>query len=192
MQEKTELKDVNEEVKVEEKPKRKKTKATSFILPMLGKSIYFFNSYLLNCYVGDKELIEKYPNHIFVLLKIEDKEEYRTIKKEMESLKTFIESYNPMENKTEMFIFSIPKIYKKDYELFLRGKYSEFSNKLKEEVMVLNKVNKDSVIYAAFTRATWLRKNWEDQLNCKIPYYQEVLSIPNLKNEIYNNKNFIF
>ena len=180
-----------ENLKIDEKSdnkkeKSKKTKSTSFILPMLGKSIYFYNPFLINCFVGDKRFCRKYSNHIFVLLKIEDNNEYKTVEKDLKSLNNFVLSYIPIKNETKMMVFKVPEEYTLDYFRFLRGEYSKFSNRLKEEVMKLNNVNKKSVIYAAFTKAKWLKETWEKELNCKILPYSEVLSIPNLENEIYN------
>jgi len=175
----------NNNINETEKKIVKKTKATSFILPMLGKSIYFYKPYLINCYVGDRKFC-KYDHHIFVFLKVDESKEYEIIRDELKALKNFEFEYSPTWG-TMMFVFSIPKDYFKDFMHFKDGKYSKFSEKLKEEVIRLNNVNRSSVIFGAFSKSEKLREAWEKDLNCSLPKDAEVLSVPNLDHEIYNN-----
>lgn len=160
-----------------------KTKATSFILPMLGLANEYYGSCMVNCYIGDvfkPELKDK----IFLLFKFSNTRYFANLEAELQNMPEFHSSYS-CGNEQEMFVFNVPKMYKKDYQLFKEGQYSKLSDVLKKETLRLNRLGPESNIWGAFTKSDRLRKIQEERIGEQLPKDAEVISLPDMNVEIY-------
>jgi hypothetical protein len=172
------------EIKVEEK---KTTKTSGFILPMLGFSRNFYGVALRNVYLGDGEKPE-YNEHIMLLFRFTSDPQFTWLDKQLEGHKEFVDRYDVDNGKSIMFVFKVPDVFKDDYNKFKKGKYSQFSPKLKQDTLKLNELTPDSNIYAAFTKGKRLRKYWADKLGVEEAVIDEVLSPPDPREEIFQYK----
>jgi hypothetical protein len=164
-----------------------KTKATSFILPMLGLPNEYYGSNFINCYIGDTSKPE-YIDKIFLLFKFSNTRYFASLESELQSMVEYISSYS-CGNDMEMFVFEVPKSYKEDYQLFKDGKYSQFSDILKKETLRLNHLGPESNIWGAFTKNKRLRDLQEERIGEKLPIGAEVISVPNMEVEVFKNNN---
>lgn len=103
------------------------------------------------------------------------------------------------ENKDELFVINeIPKKFIKDYKLFLDGKYSEFSEELKERLIKINgkstfkvggSLNKKGLpgltVYDMINPSVEKRKELADILGVDVKLVKEVYDPPKLENELY-------
>ena len=103
------------------------------------------------------------------------------------------------EEEDELYVVNeIPKKFIKDYNLFLNGKYSEFSDELKDRLSKINGkttfkvgggLNKKGLpgltVYDMINPSEEKRKELADILGVDVKLVKEVYNPPNLENEIY-------
>lgn len=153
----------------------KYNKSVHFLLPMLGLQLGYYST-LINCYIADvknKPEIKNY--HLFLHLKYEDEK--------LRGIAGFREQY-PVSGGI-MYVIRIPKQFDEDYLKFILGEYSKFSIEYKNLIfrLLTKPINKRNV-YKVITKDIELKKIIEDKIGCSIGD-QEVLSSPNMENEIY-------
>lgn len=158
---------------------RKYSKATSFILPMIGHPLSYFKA-LVHCYIADFEQEDNDLNFnkIFILtLENNDQLIYNHY---------FLKNYRT-KNNGYMYVFDVPVVFVENYQLFLDGKYSHFTTEYKD-FLVSKITRKDvmtSVIYKVLYRTADARKQVEDRVGQKLPLDAEVLSALNFAEETY-------
>jgi hypothetical protein len=108
-----------------------KKKCKMFLLPMLNTSLYHNNVDGVN-YLIDVSLVQMgFPQMVVTF----DNVDYIPLKEDIHRLSMsseYVDSeYGDDEKEVNMF-FDVPKIYKKDFELFTQGLYSQFSVGYKE------------------------------------------------------------
>lgn len=161
----------------------KQTKATSFLLPMLGLSTSYYGTNLINVYIGDKEKPE-FDNKILLLFRLSNDHFFEDIEAEITHMSEFIASYDVEPNKI-MFVFDVIDEYREDYKLFLEGSYSKFSDILKKETLRLNRLGPNSNVWGAFNRSEKIKKLQEERIGEELPKNAEVISKPELEEEIF-------
>ena len=92
----------------------KRTKASTFIMPMLGgdRSVFFWNTLFINCYIEDKSkilLVYRF-SHDPIFIKFE---------KALRKFKHFIEIRDP-DPEYVVFVFNIPELHQRDFNLFIK------------------------------------------------------------------------
>lgn len=124
-----------------------RTNSTRFVLPMLRNEKYtFFNlPSFENCYIGDSQK-PVYTNHILLLYKYNTSVEDDFLKFRIKSFHNYVTNY-VIDKHREMYVFEVPESLKEDYEVFKQGKYSEFSNTYKKQILDFHSVNNKSVLH---------------------------------------------
>lgn len=163
----------------------KSTKASIFIIPMLGFSRNYYEPFITNCYIGDGEKPE-YDKHIFILMKFSSDTKYGWLERSMEAHEEFTAKYDLENGKYTMFVFKVADKFKKDFEHFKVGSFSKFSTFLKHEILRLNEFGPDTNVASALSKGKKLRKYWEEQIGAPLPDGSEVMAVPKLKYEIFN------
>lgn len=152
-------------------------KSAYFILPLLELNVNrdknFINTYLLS------------KNHDFDFNTLY-LELYNPIDK-LERNSNYIGKFDTTDNNV-MYIFKIPDFYLSEYELFLSGQYSKFSDKAKM-IACKSVAGKDGItntnIYGILYKTDERRKYIENLVGEKLHADAELCSIPNLEREIY-------
>ena len=162
--------------------KNKKNKSSEFILPMLGgnKKLFFYNSLLLNCYIGTTE--DK--NCIVAVYKDSNSLLFNKFERAIIRLKSFVKAYD-VDNYI-VFIFSIPKHHKKNYKKFIDGKYSEFSLEYKLQILDFHNQEIDDRLGTIVFKSEHRRQEMEEVLDAEISKDSELYSVPNIEEEIFN------
>lgn len=198
--------DINELLKVFwELPKKELelewTKSTLFLLPMLNielnkrKDIL---SFFENCFIGDKEFDHDYTHPIFVLLKTKDFKDYYYITtcNLFRNNKNYLMEYDVgvcEDYNLVMFVLDTPDEFKNDYYLFLQGKYSKLSEKLKNYYtqIITTKDGKSSVknmAHMSSLKTDDLKLFMQQRIGLSeevINELPELWDVPNVKREIY-------
>lgn len=127
------------------------TEATRFVLPMLYSKDrddnFFITKNFESCYIGDgnhPELGKK----IFLLYNYQMTVEYVKFERKIEAMPGFNTDYDYGDERQVMFVFDIPDEHKNDFQLFLAGEYSQFSDSLKEKIVKFWDIkDEESVFY---------------------------------------------
>ena len=153
------------------------------LLPMLGKSYREYRGLIENVYIGDY-LRPEFSQNIMILVNSSNQEEFNLLLENIQKMPSFMTHYTCSEN-TEMLVFKVPESYVEDYSLFLKGRYSKVSPRLKD--LILGK-RASGYNYDIFYLTESRRKFLEDNLDVSIPKGVELFDPPNLEEEIYNYK----
>jgi len=167
-----------------------RTKASLFILPMFkgSKSKYFYNELLLNCFLGipGKERV------IALLYRFSGQRSFMELEKSFKAMPNFIDTHDP-DGFTVLYVFDVPEKHMRNYELFLKGKYSQMSTAYKHRILQFHAVTKSSsigqILYRSKARKLELEERIVDPAKYakeRFPDDAEVYSIPNLKTETYD------
>jgi hypothetical protein len=108
-------------------------------------------------------------------------ESYLEFETEMASSGLVLDIYEPDEEHT-MFVIKVPEKFHPDLDKFMQGKYSEFSNELKNRMCGIS----DTLVRSVVDKDESAREFFSRHYGVEIPKNQEFLSKPNLKKEIYN------
>ena len=167
----------------------KRTKSSTFIFPMLtgNRRLFLWKSLFVNCFLHTEE--DK--NCISLLYRWSSDPVFLKFEKALSKFKSFKRRYDPSPNYV-MFVFDIPKKYKKEYQLFLKGKYSKFSQDYKLHILNFHKLDMDSEVAQILFRSKRRRKALEKKLNCSLPEDSELLSIIDNYEEVYNPEVYEF
>ena len=167
----------------------KRTKSSIFVMPMLtgNRNLFFWNRLFVNCFISTGED----ENCIALLYRWSSDPLYVKFEKALSKFRTFKRRYDPSPNYV-MFVFDVPKKYKKDYKLFLSGGYSKFSKSYKLKILEFHNLD----IYSEAGQILFKHKNrkkaLETKLGCKLPKDSELLSIITESNETYNTETYKF
>lgn len=162
-----------------------RTKSSLFLLPMFPgpKHAYFYDKFFLNCFMGtDKE-----DDVLALLYRFSGIKSFIELEDALKKLTIFKRSEDPTE-KTVLYVFEVPHKYKKDYQRFLKGKYSEFSERYKNRILEFHNMSKDSVIGHILYKDDARRLELEEIVGEPLPKDAELHSIPNPKYENYDPK----
>tara|TARA_R110002020_G_scaffold235_11_gene1324 strand:- start:16361 stop:16948 length:588 start_codon:yes stop_codon:yes gene_type:complete len=167
----------------------KPTKSYDFLLPLTGYSRVDLKPYLVNVYLGDTSLLDwdlESPD-IFILMKYNGAMHFYNLEKEIEKNKNFNTSYSLFNGRYIMFVFTLNE-FKKDYNLFLEGKYSKLSRPAKVRLMKDRSIK--SAIPFILDKGVSLRKYWEEKLDAQLPENSEVWPIVIYDNELFDRVKF--
>jgi hypothetical protein len=169
-----------------------RTYASLFLLPMIGIPFGDMKRHFYNIYVRDNSLPE-YDCHLFLVLEASARDDKHLID-ELVKKPHFVEAYKPVSSKT-VYVFSVPAYFQHDYEMFLAGKYSRFSEPYK--TLVVNilppEVTKPGyagryymaykALYPDLQARERLAKALKVRLGPELPKDCEIYPLPNMERE---------
>jgi len=170
--------------------KIKPTKTLEFLFPLTGYDKVDLAPLLVNAYLGDKDMIDwdsESPD-IFVLMKYYGTAQFMRLEKEIENNEYFKTSYSLWDGSYVMFVFTISPSFKADYDKFLQGKYSQFSNPAKIRIMRHRSPN--SPMPLILDKDNSLKLYWEEKLNVELSNDDEVWPILNVNDEFFDRNKF--
>ena len=164
------------------------TKTTTFLMPLIGiseLSIKFLHpKMLINAHIKSKE-----DKLIYIILnKLDSPEEskdYVLLQNLNEHFVDYVE-----EEQEYILIYKLPEHFNEDYELILKGKYSQTSISYKEIMLRVygiqnNLANHLSTVHDVLYPTDSKRQQYADFLNVEVMLIEEVCSRPKLQYEIF-------
>jgi len=138
-----------------------RNKTTTYVLPCLGKDKFYFGTetYLVNAYLDEER------ESIYLLYRFGKTDNYGKIETNVLNHPLFVKMHNTLPG-FDLFEFKIPEMFLKDVELFVRGKYSKLSDKLKQNIKVFYQLHQRSRTWQILTKDKELVKEFEDYYFC--------------------------
>jgi len=166
----------------------RKTKASIFILPMLGKTkkTFFYDTLLLNVFI---KVPHKSNYYITLLYHDMSTADFKKFKGILANLPTYVESYKPTDSHI-VFIFKIPIKFKDMLNLFLKGQYSKLTDFYKSRILAFHKQSLKGFVGQVLFKSSVRRNILEAKLGAELPEDSEVLSVPTLEEETLNTKHY--
>lgn len=163
----------------------KRTKASTFLMPMLpgSKKLYFWNKLFMNCFIATDED----QDCIALLFRWSSDLRFIKFEKLLSTFKMFRRRYDPSPNLV-MFIFDIPKGYRRDYRAFRLGKYSKLSREYKIDILDFHDADIQDEVGQILFKSNKRRELLEAKLDAELPEDSELLSILDVKTETYDPK----
>ena len=161
----------------------KRTKSSTFILPMLGgeRRLFFWNRLFMNAFVG----IEDKKNCIVLLYKFAIDPLFIKFEKALKTFKSFSEKID-IDPYHVVFIFDIPKEHVKNYNKLKEGKYSEMTEEYKLHLLEFHKFSMSGQVAHVLWKSDKRRKAMEKSLDSPIDPNSELLTPINFDKETYN------
>lgn len=177
---------------------KKKNCATIFLLPGIGlvrKDVLEVG--FISAYLDDVNHEPHYENAVYLLFKPENMDTFRTFMT-IEKLRSapILEDYD-YEGGYVVVVYRFFDKYMPEYQLFLEGKYSKFSEEyiklFPEQVAIPNadgKIKMEySLQYHIFNRSNAIKEFWEDRIGQKLDEDAELWSSPDLDLEVLDINN---
>lgn len=169
-----------------------RNKTYTYILPSLGTNVKYFKN-LSACFIGDVEHPKK-KNKIFLLYRM-NKTWSDELHEWLTDMYLYDHHYKVLEDYV-MYVYNLPEGYEKNYFLFRDGKYSEFNNEYKKQILKFHGTEASrkslDVVKKVLYRSEELYQQMEEALSTpelnsyvKIPRDQEISSIPDKKKEYF-------
>jgi hypothetical protein len=169
-------------------------KTYTYLLPMLGDNASNFKN-VSAVFIGDDHK-PSIKNKLLILTRMnkswsEELHDWYINHTSFEGFYAVNEEYN-------IYVFNVPDEYKKNYFLFLEGKYSLFDEEYKTKILNFHlsarSVHHDNsdieVLKQVLYKDEKLYLAMEKKLDVTIPRTQEIGSIYNKEKEFFNNKLF--
>jgi hypothetical protein len=157
------------------------TRTKTFLLPLLNKTKtqLRYDTYFVNAYIDEE------GEHISLKYRFTGTPLYKEWEQLMMTDPLFIshKDYDPYH---VMYTFRIPKEFHADVQAFMEGKYSLFSNPLKQRIKKFYGDTDEAATMKIVQKDEGLKKSMEAHLGVELPDDAELASIPDLKTEIYN------
>jgi len=167
------------------------TDATRYVLPMLGtkdrNDNFFITKNFENCFIGD----ENHPElgkKIFLLYEYLMSADYVKFERKIELIPEFSTDYDYAGERQVMYVFDIPDEHKQDFQYFLKGEYTKFSDELKEKILRfwdMKKV-KENIFYGSLYATDYIKEFQKDKDTSNFAE-GEYWPKPVLTREIYMN-----
>jgi len=175
-----------------------KNKSRIFLLPMLDLDVMHSND--KHDFLIDVNIIQEgFPQVVLIFENVD----YEPLKEDIYRLSNspyYVDSEFADEDKEVCMFFDIPKEYRKDFEKFTQGKYSQFSVRFKDRLIKeygtarsqgINETNNLPAVslYDVICPTLETRQLMKDQLGVSVHVSQikEVLDPPNLDLEEYKS-----
>lgn len=160
------------------------TKTKHFLLPTLGdfKDDFSVNSLLINCYLTTNK------GSLVLLYRFVAGTQFNLLDKYLRNSDSFVKATNESYT-TVSYEMVIPFHYSRDIETFLKGRYSELSDRLKKRILAFHKLNYMGETAKILYKNSEYRKQLSMDLGVDLVEGAELHSIPLLSTEIYNSVN---
>lgn len=155
------------------------TFTSQFLLPALGfnRDYFSFNQYLVNAYYVDSEtmllLYRFYPSDPYKELEFKLGNSPQNVK------------IQDVDGNFVLMEFKVPKQYKHDCEAFLEGKYSEFSETLKKQILKFHNYSTEGTTAKILYKDSALRNQLELHLGAIINEDLDLFDKPDLYAETF-------
>ena len=161
----------------------KRTKSSTFVMPMLPgtRKLYFWSTFFVNCFIATPE--DK--DCIALLFRWSADTRYIKFEKILKEVKYFKRRYDPSPNYV-MFVFDIPKGFRREYRAFMLGKYSKFTREYKLDILDFHNADINDEVGQIIFKSDKRRELLEKRLNADLPEESELLSIIDIEAETYN------
>lgn len=168
-----------------------KNKSKNFLLPML--EVKLSDKYLL-----DVGFIQGGFPQIVIIFENVDHETLKMDIYKLQNMYLYVDACYDDDDKEVCLFFDVPKEYLDDFDLFVQGKYSKFSEKFKQLLIRkfgnkratginpkngLPTISMQSALYPVDSE----RRALANSLGVKLEYITEVLDPPNFKYEEYKS-----
>lgn len=162
------------------------TKTAQFIMPVLNNNYeyYDFGESFYNAYLS-----EDYHS-LYLVYKFINSEKYLEVEELLREHEYFEEILDPS---PELVIIklSIPKLFWKDVNKIMEGKYSTISTAMKAKICLFHRFGSNSKTYRMLYKEDSFRIEMSKKLQCDIPKEIDLVSKPILKDEIWNSTNIL-
>ena len=176
---------MNRKVKLEEDIKVK-TKTYTYMLPLLCRELNISSAVnLINIFVRHEDHPDK-TNHLFCLFEWRSSKMHTALEEVLMNHK-LCEFHEDVSSKHYMICFKVGDSFKKDYDLYIKGKYSKISEDSKKYILGFYRKDKDHVIGRILYKDPKYKKELEEYLNVKIDYDAELSSVLDINLETYKN-----
>jgi len=170
-----------------------KTKAYTYMMPLLGIKLEPFKENIVNAFFGDEDYPE-YNNHIFILYKFSGTTEFLKFEDNLENEEPLmVKSYDP-DREYVMKVFKILKRFEDDYKLLKESKYSQISMELKTRIIAFHNLPQEhpiiDVIFkreAAFQRLENDLNKYDNVSKITVDRNLEASGLLDFSREIYNS-----
>jgi uncharacterized protein Usg len=140
------------------------TEATRFVLPMLYTSdrndSFFITPQFRNCYIGDVNHPE-YQNKILLLYAYKMTISFVQFERALELIPEYKTDYDYADEHWVMYVFDVPEDHLGDFQLFLEGRYSEFSPVLKSKILNFWGQKEGSTFHSVLYKTDEVLRHWE-------------------------------
>ena len=160
-----------------------RNKSSIFVLPMLGgnRHLMLYNKLLMNAFIGSDED----DNCIVLLYRFSRDPLFYKFEQALKSFSNFKRTYDPTPHFV-IFVFNVPKGYRKDILKFKQGKYSKFTDIYKLKILDFHGLEVDSPVGQVLFRSDKRRFELEQKLGVILEKDSELFSIMEKKDEILN------
>lgn len=160
-----------------------RTKSSLFLLPMLPghKSVYLTTKQLINCFMSTPDN----DRCISLLYRFHGSREFVLLESHLTSNPDLLK-VDDVSKSSVLYTFRIPEKYLNDYDRFLNGQYSQFSDAYKDRILKFHESGPMSVIGQILYKSNDRRKALEEKLETVLPEDAEVFSVPDIAKETYD------
>lgn len=163
------------------------TNTSNFLLPLLGKTIDYYKSYVVECFLKI-ENSDIQPYEIYVVVTGYRTVHFENFLKTLREFTSYRGEFYLHGGEYTILLFEIPDKFKLEYDLFLQGKYSKFSEEAK--ALIIPGRKQGNCIADILNKGIKLRKTWEEMLHMNIPSYCELWSKYDLEKETFREIDF--
>ena len=156
-----------------------------FLLPMLGgtRKVLFYDTLFINAFIDKRNNVDC----ITLLYRKSTTKLFKEFVALLQTVKAFIEIEEPSPNHF-LFVFKIPRGYKRDFEAFKQGKYSKMRDKYKLEILDFHRMDITGKLGQILFKSKERREELEQRLDAILPEGSELYSIMDEKEETLNLK----
>lgn len=164
------------------------TKSSLFLLPMLGgtRRLFMYNKLFVNAFIA----AEQHEDCIALLYRFSGDTIFLKFEQALKKFNSFRDTFDPSPYFV-MFIFDVPDTYRKEYDLYMDGKYSKFSPEFKSRIMEFHGFNIHGEMAQILFQDEKRRLRLQEELDAEIEPGSELLSIIDIKEETFNPKIYI-
>jgi len=175
--------------------KRKFNMTSDFVMPLLGIPVDVFkckvkdsfqrvvlSNRFYQAYIYD-DIVDSFREKcVFVVYHQMQDVEFSAFENTLKSYPNFLANYDIGDSAFGCAVFKIPQEHEADYEAYLKGKWSNYSESARAKCIEnrFTDSKTSQIIGQIFSRSEVLREGWENKMDIKLPENAEVWSSPNL------------
>jgi hypothetical protein len=159
-----------------------KTKTYTFMLPLLGFTPKWYGDSLLNCYIEAGDIIDEHK--LILIFRMNPDDKLENVLHKLDSKPEYVESFIDVDEL--VYKFSIPDKFKIDFQHFLNGDYSKFTQLCKDVLNIT--YGKEHLVNAVIYPTDHVRKQICTKLGVDELPKGEVFSIVD-ENEYFKSRN---
>ena len=164
------------------------TKSSLFLLPMLGgtRRLFMYDKLFVNAFIA----AEQHNDCIVLLYRFSGDTIFLKFEQALKQFNNFKDAFDPSPYFV-VFVFTVPSTYRRDYDLYIDGKYSKFSPEFKSRIMEFHGFNIHGEMAQILFQDDKRRLRLQEELDAEIEPGSELLSIIDIEEETFNPKIYI-